>query len=202
MSTSARDINISIMRRSAPALRSPTTRQCCTASAPHPALPDHAAATSPTEDVCPRRLQRQLTNQPGLASQPQGEHRDHDQRATHPMKAINRFHRSPPAQVDAPAEHNRDRRPRMTIVDRTDQVSGANRGISKGGLRMDGDRLVRDASPAWLRKGVEASPEALGTDYIDLYQVHWPDPATPIGETAAALAELVREGLIRHVGVS
>src|SRR5215470_9532470 len=73
---------------------------------------------------------------------------------------------------------------------------------TKGGLRMDGDRLVRDASPAWLRKGVEASLEALGTDYIDLYQVHWPDPARPIGETAAALAELVREGLIRHVGVS
>ena len=73
---------------------------------------------------------------------------------------------------------------------------------TKGGLRMDGDRLVRDASPAWLRKGVEVSLEALGTDYIDLYQVHWPDPATPIGETAAALAELVREGLIRHVGVS
>ena len=73
---------------------------------------------------------------------------------------------------------------------------------TKGGLRMDSDRLVRDASPAWLRKGVEASLDALGTDYIDLYQVHWPDPATPIGETAAALADLVREGLIRHVGVS
>jgi aryl-alcohol dehydrogenase-like predicted oxidoreductase len=73
---------------------------------------------------------------------------------------------------------------------------------TKGGLRMDGDQLVRDASPAWLRKGVEVSLEALGTDYIDLYQVHWPDPATPIGETAAALAELIREGLIRHVGVS
>ncbi len=73
---------------------------------------------------------------------------------------------------------------------------------TKGGLRMDGDRLVRDASPAWLRKGVEASLDALGTDYVDLYQVHWPDPATPIGETAAALAELVRDGLIRHVGVS
>src|SRR5262249_57249349 len=68
--------------------------------------------------------------------------------------------------------------------------------------RMDGDRMVRDASPAWLRKGVEASLEALGTDYIDLYQVHWPDPATPIGERAAALAELIRDGLIRHVGVS
>jgi aryl-alcohol dehydrogenase-like predicted oxidoreductase len=73
---------------------------------------------------------------------------------------------------------------------------------TKGGLRMDGDRLVRDASPAWLRKGVEASLDALGTDYIDLYQVHWPDPATPIRDTAAALAELVREGLIGHVGVS
>jgi aryl-alcohol dehydrogenase-like predicted oxidoreductase len=73
---------------------------------------------------------------------------------------------------------------------------------TKGGLRMDGDRLVRDASPAWLRKGAEASLEALGTDYIDLYQVHWPDPATPIRETAGGLADLVREGLIRHVGVS
>jgi aryl-alcohol dehydrogenase-like predicted oxidoreductase len=73
---------------------------------------------------------------------------------------------------------------------------------TKGGLRMDGDQLVRDASPAWLRKGVEASLDALGTDYIDLYQVHWPDPATPIAETATALADLAREGLIRHVGVS
>jgi MFS family permease len=67
---------------------------------------------------------------------------------------------------------------------------------------MDGDRLVRDASPARLRKGVEASLEALGIDQIDLYQVHWPDPGTPIRQTAAALADLVREGLIRHVGVS
>jgi aryl-alcohol dehydrogenase-like predicted oxidoreductase len=73
---------------------------------------------------------------------------------------------------------------------------------TKGGLRMDGENLVRDASPAWLRKGVEASLDALGTDYVDLYQVHWPDPHTPVGETASALAELTREGLIRHVGVS
>jgi aryl-alcohol dehydrogenase-like predicted oxidoreductase len=73
---------------------------------------------------------------------------------------------------------------------------------TKGGLRMDGETLIRDASPAWLRKGAEASLDALGTDYIDLYQVHWPDPATPIPETAAALADLVREGLVKHVGVS
>ncbi|MEU2425586.1 aldo/keto reductase [Streptomyces sp. NPDC007851] len=73
---------------------------------------------------------------------------------------------------------------------------------TKGGLRMEGGRLVRDASPAWLRKGVEASLEALGTDHIDLYQVHWPDPRTPLPDTAAALAELVTQGLIHHVGVS
>ncbi|GAA3670813.1 aldo/keto reductase [Nonomuraea antimicrobica] len=73
---------------------------------------------------------------------------------------------------------------------------------TKGGLRMDGDRLVRDSSPAWLRQGVEASLKALGAGHIDLYQVHWPDPRTPFEESAAALHELVEEGLIRHVGVS
>jgi aryl-alcohol dehydrogenase-like predicted oxidoreductase len=73
---------------------------------------------------------------------------------------------------------------------------------TKGGLRLDGERLVRDASPGWLRAGVESSLKALGTDYIDLYQVHWPDPATPIHETATALDALVREGKIHFVGVS
>jgi hypothetical protein len=73
---------------------------------------------------------------------------------------------------------------------------------TKGGLRRDGDRLVRDASREWLRKGVESSLENLGTDYIDLYQVHWPDLHTPPEETAGALEELVGEGKIRHVGVS
>jgi aryl-alcohol dehydrogenase-like predicted oxidoreductase len=86
-----------------------------------------------------------------------------------------------------------------------DDLRGARDSVviaTKGGLRMDGNTLVRDSSPGWLRKGAEASLDALGIDYIDLYRVHWPDPATPIPETAAALAELVREGLIRHVGVS
>ncbi|MEV0819847.1 aldo/keto reductase [Nonomuraea rubra] len=73
---------------------------------------------------------------------------------------------------------------------------------TKGGLRMDGDRLVRDSSPAWLRQGVRSSLEALGTDHVDLYQVHWPDPRTPFEESAAALRDMVDEGLIRHVGVS
>jgi hypothetical protein len=73
---------------------------------------------------------------------------------------------------------------------------------TKGGLRRDGDRLVRDNSAAWLRQGVEASLGSLRTDYIDLYQLHWPDARTPAAETGAALAELIHEGKIRHVGVS
>jgi aryl-alcohol dehydrogenase-like predicted oxidoreductase len=73
---------------------------------------------------------------------------------------------------------------------------------TKGGLRMDGDHLVRDASREWLRSGVESSLRHLGTDYIDIYQVHWPDLHTPPEETAAALAELIAEGKIRHAGVS
>jgi aryl-alcohol dehydrogenase-like predicted oxidoreductase len=73
---------------------------------------------------------------------------------------------------------------------------------TKGGLRMTDDGLVRDSSPGWLRQGVEDSLQALGVDYIDLYQVHWPDPDVPFQDTAAALQSLVDEGKIRHVGVS
>ena len=73
---------------------------------------------------------------------------------------------------------------------------------TKGGLRMDGDRLVRDTSAAWLRRGVEASLENLRTDYIDLYQLHWPDLHTPAEETGRVLEQLVTEGKVRHVGVS
>ena len=73
---------------------------------------------------------------------------------------------------------------------------------TKGGLRMGDDGLVRDSSPAFLRQGVEESLGYLGTDHIDLFQVHWPDRYTPFAETAGALEDLVREGKIRHVGVS
>jgi aryl-alcohol dehydrogenase-like predicted oxidoreductase len=73
---------------------------------------------------------------------------------------------------------------------------------TKGGLRQTGAGLVRDASPGWLRKGIEDSLRFLGTDYIDVYQVHWPDPQTPFAETAGALSEFVQEGKARYVGVS
>jgi len=74
---------------------------------------------------------------------------------------------------------------------------------TKGGLRpRPGGRVQRDASPDWLRRGVDESLKALNTDYIDLYQIHWPDPKTPLAETAAALKDLVAAGKIRHIGVS
>ena len=73
---------------------------------------------------------------------------------------------------------------------------------TKGGLRDEGGLPVRDSSPAALRSDLEASLRSLGTDYVDLYQVHWPDPATPIEATARTLDEFVREGKVRHVGVS
>jgi aryl-alcohol dehydrogenase-like predicted oxidoreductase len=74
---------------------------------------------------------------------------------------------------------------------------------TKGGLRsLGGAQVERDASPEGIRTGVDESLRALATDYIDLLQVHWPDPKTPLAETAGALAELVTAGKIRHVGVS
>jgi aryl-alcohol dehydrogenase-like predicted oxidoreductase len=73
---------------------------------------------------------------------------------------------------------------------------------TKGGLRPTDDGMVRDASADWIRAGVDASLRALDTEYIDLYQVHWPDPATPFEETADALTKLISDGKVLHVGVS
>jgi aryl-alcohol dehydrogenase-like predicted oxidoreductase len=74
---------------------------------------------------------------------------------------------------------------------------------TKGGLRpTPGGGVERDASADWVRRGVDESLKALRTDYIDLYQIHWPDLKTPFAETAGALADLVAAGKVRHVGVS
>src|SRR5512133_3215091 len=61
---------------------------------------------------------------------------------------------------------------------------------------------VLDSSPANIRVAVEGSLKRLGTDHIDLYYQHRVDPETPIEETVGALAELVREGKIRYIGLS
>jgi aryl-alcohol dehydrogenase-like predicted oxidoreductase len=58
------------------------------------------------------------------------------------------------------------------------------------------------ASRRHIRNGVEASLRRLGTDWIDLYQIHVPDADTPIEETLSALDDLVREGKVRYIGCS
>jgi aryl-alcohol dehydrogenase-like predicted oxidoreductase len=64
-----------------------------------------------------------------------------------------------------------------------------------GEARIDGSR-------AYVRSAVERSLRRLGTDYIDLYYQHRVDPDTPIEETVGAMAELVAEGKVRHLGLS
>ena len=73
---------------------------------------------------------------------------------------------------------------------------------TKGGLRISDGELRRDSSPEWLREGMDQSLRELGTDHVDLYQLHWPDLETPFEETAGALEELVQQGKTRYVGVS
>lgn len=66
----------------------------------------------------------------------------------------------------------------------------------------DGSVLRIDGSPAYLRRACEASLERLGVEHIDLYYQHRVDPNVPIEETVGALAELVRAGKVRHIGLS
>lgn len=59
-----------------------------------------------------------------------------------------------------------------------------------------------NGSPTYVRSACEASLAKLGTDYIDLYYLHRVSPTTPIEETIGAMAELVRQGKVRHIGIS
>jgi len=73
---------------------------------------------------------------------------------------------------------------------------------TKTGLEWRGDTVFRNASRARILREVDESLTRLRTDYIDIYQVHWPDPLVPIEETASAMAELYRQGKILAIGVS
>jgi aryl-alcohol dehydrogenase-like predicted oxidoreductase len=66
----------------------------------------------------------------------------------------------------------------------------------------DGSFLGIDGRPEYVRKCAEASLRRLGVDYIDLYYQHRVDPKTPIEDTVGAMAELVREGKVRYLGLS
>ncbi len=85
------------------------------------------------------------------------------------------------------------------IADRRDSVVLA----TKFGLPMDpDDPNQRGASRRWITRAVEDSLRRLGTDYIDLYQMHTLDPSTDLEETLSALSDLVRAGKIRAYGDS
>jgi aryl-alcohol dehydrogenase-like predicted oxidoreductase len=71
---------------------------------------------------------------------------------------------------------------------------------TKFGGRIDDQR--QGAKPAYVKRALEDSLRRLGSDYVDLYQLHRPDPATPIADTLEALAQAVAEGKVREVGCS
>lgn len=98
----------------------------------------------------------------------------------------------------------------MTFVD-TAEVYAAGHSEELVGQAIKGRRdeiyLATKISPEHLRRSdliaaAEASLRRLNVDCIDLYQVHWPNPDVPIGETMDALGDLVRAGKIRHIGLS
>jgi aryl-alcohol dehydrogenase-like predicted oxidoreductase len=73
---------------------------------------------------------------------------------------------------------------------------------TKFGNRREGDRRWVDNSPEWIRRACEDSLQRLGIDVIDLYYMHRRDPGVPIEDSVGAMAELVEQGKVRHLGLS
>jgi aryl-alcohol dehydrogenase-like predicted oxidoreductase len=73
---------------------------------------------------------------------------------------------------------------------------------TKVGLESRDGKVYRNATRARIMEEIDESLRRLRTDYIDIYQVHWPDPLVPIEETAEAMRTLYEQGKIRAVGVS
>ena len=88
------------------------------------------------------------------------------------------------------------------LAGRRDQVVLATKFGSQGGDLGYGPAAGAKGGRAYIRRAIEHSLRRLRTDYIDLYQIHTPDPATPVGETLTALGELVTEGKVRYIGHS
>ena len=90
-----------------------------------------------------------------------------------------------------------DGRTRDSVIVAT-KVAGPGQGWFVGPVRSGITALDRHH----IERAVEASLRRLGTDYIDLYQTHWPDPGLPLDETLEALDRMVEEGKVRYVGCS
>ena len=73
---------------------------------------------------------------------------------------------------------------------------------TKVALDWKDGKPFRNATRKRIVQEIDASLKRLRTDHVDIYQVHWPDPETPIAETADAMAELLKQGKIRAIGVS
>jgi aryl-alcohol dehydrogenase-like predicted oxidoreductase len=73
---------------------------------------------------------------------------------------------------------------------------------TKVGLEWRDGKIYRNATRARILQEVDDSLRRLRTDYIDIYQVHWPDPKVPVEETAEAMRSLYEQGKIRAIGVS
>jgi aryl-alcohol dehydrogenase-like predicted oxidoreductase len=73
---------------------------------------------------------------------------------------------------------------------------------TKFGIEMDDAETLKGGSRRYVMAAVEASLKRLKTDWIDLYQLHRPDPLTPIEETLRALDDLVHQGKVRYIGCS
>jgi aryl-alcohol dehydrogenase-like predicted oxidoreductase len=73
--------------------------------------------------------------------------------------------------------------------------------LTKFGVDLQNAR-IRDGSRRYVLRAAEASLKRLGTDYIDIYMMHWPDYSTPIEETLRALDDLVRDGKVRYIACS
>lgn len=73
---------------------------------------------------------------------------------------------------------------------------------TKVGLEWRDGAVIRNSSRERILQEIEDSLRRLRTDYIDIYQVHWPDPLVPIEETAETMSQLYRQGKIRAIGVS
>jgi aryl-alcohol dehydrogenase-like predicted oxidoreductase len=85
----------------------------------------------------------------------------------------------------------RDRRDKMTLATKFGNVRGAN-----------GEWLGVNGKPEYVKSACEASLKRLGVETIDLYYQHRVDPDTPIEETVGAMADLIREGKVRYIGLS